>query len=323
MLATLALIIAANTTPAPALPSNCKKATAFTGTICTPQTAGKHPAILLLGGSEGGDMMSRAAPGFAAKGYVAASVAYFGLPGLPRTLEDIPVETVGKALDDIAKRGDVDPSRIAIMGISKGGEFALLAASTYAQIHAVVAAVPSPFAWQGIAQGPSAPESSWTIGGKAVPYVAYSSTMGQIFMTAFTQHKALDLRPGYAASMQENKAQIAPAMFKLENIRGPVMMLGADEDQIWDSDAQSQIGMLYLAQHHHPYADVFLHYAGAGHIFLFSSPDRPMTQASMGPIALLLGGTAQANAAAAAQAWPRIYAFLDSALQAGAAESSK
>lgn len=321
MLATLALIVAANT--ASPSPSNCTKAEAFTGTICTPQASGKHPAILLLGGSEGGDMMSHAAPAFAAKGYVAASVAYFGLSGLPSTLENIPVETVGKALDDIAKRSDVDASRIAIMGISKGGEFALLAASTYPQIHAVIAAVPSPFAWQGIAQGPSAPASSWTVGGKPVAFVPYGSAMGQIFMTAFTQHKPLDLRPGYVASMQENKAQIAPAMFKLENIRGPVMMLGADDDRIWDSDAQSEIGMQYLHDHHHPYADMYLHYAGAGHIFLFSSPDRPMTQAPMGPLTLLLGGTPQANAAAAAQAWPRVYAFLDTALQAGAAASGK
>jgi dienelactone hydrolase len=277
----------------------------------------------LLGGSEGGDMMSHAAPGFAAKGYVTASVAYFGLPGLPSTLENIPVETVGKALDDIAKRSDVDPARVAIMGISKGGEFALLAASTYPQIHAVIADVPSPFAWQGIAQGPSAPASSWTLGGKPVPYVPYGSTMGQIFMAAFTQHKPLDLRPGYVASMRENKAEIASAMFKLENIRGPVMMLGADDDQIWDSDAQAEIGMQYLHEHHHPYADVYLHYPGAGHIFLFASANRPMTQAAMGPFTLLLGGSAQTNTAAAAQAWPRIYEFLDTALQAGAAASSK
>lgn len=153
MLATLALLIAANATADPA----CTKAVAFTGTICAPATPGKHPAILLLGGSEGGDSMSLAASAFAKKGYVAASVAYFGSPGLHSTLENIPAETVGKALDVIAKRSDVDPTRIAIMGISKGAELALLAASTYPQFRAVIADVPSPFAWQGIAQAPERP----------------------------------------------------------------------------------------------------------------------------------------------------------------------
>lgn len=321
MIATLALILAVNA--ASPAPQNCTKAVAFTGTICAPGTPGKHPAIVLLGGSEGGDMMANAAPSFAAQGYVAASVAYFGMPGLPGSLENIPVETVGNALIDIAKRSDVDPNRIAIMGLSKGGEFALLAASTYPQIHAVVADVPSPFAWQGIPQGPSAPASSWTVGGKPVPYVAYSSAVGEIFGAAYSQHKPLDLRPGYDASMSENKAQIPQAMFALEKIRGPVMMIGAGGDRIWNSIAQSELGMQYLREHHHPYADVFLQYPGAGHIFLFATPQHPMTQASMGAMTLLLGGTAQANVAAAKQAWPRIYAFLDSALQAGRAAPGK
>jgi len=315
MFSALLLILAANTAQ-PQLPKNCTHATAFSGTICTPGTSGKHPAILLLGGSEGGDSMSyRAAPSFAAHGYVAATVAYFGSPGLPQSLENIPVETVGKALDDITKRSDVDPNRIAILGLSKGGEFALLAASTYPAIHAVIAAVPSPFAWQGIAQGPAAPQSSWTSAGKALPYVAYGSQMGELFGAAFSVHKPLDLRTGYDASMQQNKTQIPAAMFHLENIRGPVMMLAADDDQIWDSVAQSQLGMRYLRDHHYAYSDIYLHYQGAGHIFLFSSPERPMTQAPMGPLTLMLGRTAQANTQAAAQAWPRIFAFLSAALK--------
>lgn len=311
MLSSLALIVAAAT--APALPPGCASAQGFTGTICAPAAQGKHPAILLLGGSEGGDMMSRVAPQFAQQGYVAASVAYFGMPGLPQTLENIPVETVGKALKIVAARSDVDPARIAIMGISKGGEFALLAASTYPQIHAVIADVPSPFAWQGIAQGAGPATSSWTVAGKPVPYVHYGTVMGQVFAAAFTAHQPLDLRKGYDAAMQENESEIPGAMFHLENIKGPVLFLGADDDGIWNSVAQSQIGMDYLKQHHHPYADAFVHYAGAGHIFLFSSPGRPMTEAPMGPFTLDLGGTAQANVDAAKAAWPRIDAFLKAA----------
>ncbi len=314
MLTTLALILAASTAPAaPALPANCSKATAFTGTICTPSGSGKHPAILLLGGSEGGDMMAYVAPQIAQHGYVAASVAYFGLPGLPQSLENIPIETVGKALAALAQRGDVDPNRIAILGASKGGEFALAAASTYPQIHAVVADVPSPFAWQGIPQGPETPQSSWTLAGKPLPYVAYSPKIGELFAAAFTGGKTLDLRPGYVDSMQRNASQIPAAMFHLENIHGPVMMLAGGDDQIWDSVTQSQMGMQYLRDHHHPYADVFLQYPAAGHLFLFSSSARPMTQAPMGPVTLMLGGTAQANALASEQAWPRIYSFLSEA----------
>ena len=322
MIASLLLSVAvAAATPAPSLPTmpqlpqNCSKATAFTGTICTPAGAGRHPAILLLGGSEGGDIMAYSAPRFAGAGYVAASVAYFGLPGLPQSLEEIPVETVGKALAAIASRSDVDAGHIAIFGGSKGGELALLAASVYPQIHAVVADVPSPFAWQGIPRGPAAPKSSWTLHGQPLPYVPYTSRMGEIFGAAFSSGKPLDVRPGYDAAMEVNGAMIPAAMFHLENVHGPIMFVAADDDQVWDSVAQSHIGMKYLRDHHHAYADQYLHYAGAGHLFLFSTPQMPFTQVPMGGgVTMLLGGTAQANVQAAQDAWPRIMSFLSGAL---------
>ncbi|HEY9180597.1 MAG TPA: alpha/beta fold hydrolase [Candidatus Baltobacteraceae bacterium] len=313
MLPLFGLLLAA----ASASPANvtCAAARAFTGTVCVPSSSGKHPAILLLGGSEGGDSMAQLAKRFAGYGYVAASVAYFGAPGLPKTLENIPVETIGTALDGIAKREDVDPDKIAVLGGSKGGELALLVASTYPQIHAVVADVPSPFAWEGIAAGPGAPESSWTIAGKPVPYVPYTSTMGAQFMNAYTMHQPLDLRKGYDAAMMENEADIAPAMFPLQNIHGPVLLLAGDDDQIWNSQAQCALALAYLQQHHHAYADKYVHYAGAGHMFLFARPGHADTQAALGPMTLLLGGSEQSNVAAANAAWPLIGEFLQQALR--------
>lgn len=300
--------------PAP-LPSTCSAATSFEGTVCTPVTGGKHPAIVLLGGSEGGDMLRYAAPRFAEEGYVAASVAYFGAPGLPQSLENIPVETVGNAIAAVAARPDVDPQRIAILGLSKGGELALLTASLYPQIHAVVAVVASPFAWQGISRGFGSPQSSWTYRGKPLPFVPYGSAMGEQFATAASGHGAIDLRKGYDASYQQNQSDVSEAMFHLENIKGPVFFVAAGDDGIWNSPLQSQIGMTYLREHHHPYPDRVETYPGAGHIFLFSSPDRPMTTAPMGPFTLLLGGTAETNARAREQAWPAIFSFLGSALR--------
>lgn len=311
------LILAAATAAAPAVPPNCTKPVTFTGTICAPATPGKHPAIILLGGSEGGDQMANVAPQFANAGYVATSVAYFGLRGLPRLLELIPVEIVGGALVELSKRPDVDPNRIAIFGISKGGELGLLAASTYPQIHAVVADVPSPFGWESIPNGPvSVPQSSWTVAGKPVPFVPYGMAMAQAVGASYMQHKPLDLRPGYAAAMADKNA-VSAAMFHLENIHGPVLCLAAQDDQIWDSPAQCTIAMSYLQAQHHPYADVSQTYDGAGHIFLFATPERPLIQAGQNGIQILLGGTAQANVAAAKQAWPKIFSFLASALQAG------
>lgn len=311
-----ALIFAAATAAAPRpLPKNCAPATAFTGTICAPGGSGPHPLVVVLGGSEGGNDMQYALPRFVHRGYVAASVAYFGMPGLPQSLENIPLETVGNALSALTKRSDVDSKRIAVMGVSKGGEFALLAASEYPQIRAVVAAVPSPFAWQGIAQGFGPPQSSWTFRGKPLPYVAYGSAMGQLFGEAFNTHAPIDLRTGYDESMQAHAAQIPGAMFPLQNVRGPVLCISAGDDRIWDSPAQCAIAMKYLKSHRHAFADSEQNYPSAGHLFLFSSQSRPMTSAPAGPFTLELGGTAQANLAASAAAWPKIYAFLTAALK--------
>ena len=56
--------------------------TPFHGTVASPPDQKRRPAVILLGGSEGGDSMAAFAKLLAAHGYVAASVAYFGLPGL-------------------------------------------------------------------------------------------------------------------------------------------------------------------------------------------------------------------------------------------------
>ena len=315
MIATLALLAAVESTPAPA--PSCAPAADFTGTICTPATAGKHPAILLLGGSEGGNSMSRNATDFAKSGYVAASVAYFGLPGLPQSLVKVPVETVGAALAALQKRDDVDPQHIAIFGISKGGEFALLAASTYPAIHAVIADVPSPFGWQGISATPSsAAESSWSVAGKPVPFVPYTDAMGQAFGTAFGTHTPLDLRPAYDDALK-NTAAVAAAYFPLEKINGPVLFLSAGDDQIWDSVEQARMGMAYLNKMHHAFADQSQEYPDAGHLFVFATPERPFVDTPFaGGLTLRFGGTAAANVAAGVDVWPRIMTFLDTAAHA-------
>lgn len=316
MLSLILATVVAAAPPASAQPA-CSPATQFAGTICTPATSttSKHPAILLLGGSEGGDMMKNVAPVFANAGYVAVSVSYFRAPGLPQQLAQIPVETVGKALNAVAARSDVDPGRIAIMGVSKGGELALLAASTYAQIHAVVADVASPFAWQGIPQGPQPVGSSWTRDGKEVPYVHYGSTMGAINMDAYMNHKPLTLRQGYEASAKEHASEISAAMFAVQKIAGPVLLVAADDDGVWNSAAQSELAMKVLHDARHPYADTYVHYAGAGHLFLFAAADREMNQVNFGPLVLNMGGTLQADLAAQREAWPKIMSFLSTALK--------
>jgi acetyl esterase/lipase len=303
----------------PPLPSNCTAVQQpFIGTVCTPAGTGRHPAVILLGGSEGGDVTGRAlAPLFAERGYLAASVAYFKEPGLPQFLSDIPVETVGHALAAIQARPDVDPAHIAIFGGSKGGELALLAASTYPQITAVIADVPSPFAWMGIGQYGAPDGCSWTLGGKPLPCVPADAAAGRQIGVEYMQREPLVLRALYDASMNDDPAAVKAAFFPLERIHGPVLCLSGADDQLWNSPAYCKMAMAYLQSHHHPYADRAIDYPNAGHTFLWAihGPKSAITSVPIpGGASMAFGGTQAGDLQAASQAWPVIWQFLSVAL---------
>jgi acetyl esterase/lipase len=73
--------------------------------------------------------LSRRAAGLlAAHGYPTLSLAYFGEPGLPRELVNVPLEYFARAVRVLRRQPGVDPDHIAVMGDSRGGEAALLVA---------------------------------------------------------------------------------------------------------------------------------------------------------------------------------------------------
>ncbi len=306
--------------PQHVLPANCTSMTKpFVGTICAPAgDPGKHPAMILLGGSEGGDSLSRIAPAFASHGYVAASVAYFAAPGLPQTLVNVPVETIKSAIDVLQSRPDVNANAIGIMGGSKGGELALLAASTYPQIKAVVAVVPSPFAYMGLGEFNAPTGCSWSENGKPLPCVPPDSKAGAKIGEAFQAHQPIVLAPFYDASRNADPQLTSKAFFPLQKIDGPVLCLSGDDDKMWNSDAQCALTMQYLRDHHHGFGDAQVAYPNAGHTFISAvrGPQSAVTSVTDGPVTMAFGGTAQGDVAAASAAWPKIWDFLAKALGA-------
>jgi dienelactone hydrolase len=284
-MAVLAVAMRADGSPSAEADARCAPAAGFVGTICAPGLPGRRPTVLVLGGSGGGDRLAPVARRFAEHGYVGASVAYFGIAPLPRTLDEIPVETVGTAIDALIARDDVDPHRIAVFGDSKGGELALLAASTYPALRAVVGLVPSPFAWSGMARG-----ASWTLGGRPVRYVQVDRRVRG---------------DPYGAALRDHRGAALAAMFPLERVQGPLLLLAGDEDAVWDSPSQCEIAIAYLRAHQHPYPDRYVHYPHAGHAFLFATEQRPQ---------VTFGGTARGNVEAGQRAWIEIDDFLARAL---------
>ena len=137
------------------------------------RTAGTRPAVLVFGGSGGGLTSSVAAALLAAHGYPSLALAYFKVPGLPRSLHDIPLEYFTGALEVLRAQPGVDPDHVLVAGESRGGEAALLLGASFPElVDGVIAGVPSSVV--NPAPGPDASRPAWTLGGRPLPAVSPS-----------------------------------------------------------------------------------------------------------------------------------------------------
>jgi dienelactone hydrolase len=149
--------------------------------------ARRRPAVLLLGGSEGGAGMIDAAGLLAAHGYPSMALAYFDAPGLPTRLTRIPLEYFERALRLLRRQPQVDPDHTVVLGASRGGEAALLLASSFPRLlHGAIALVPS----SETGDSPADPgTAAWTYHGRPLPLrpIAVERITGPILTAAAGQ----------------------------------------------------------------------------------------------------------------------------------------
>jgi dienelactone hydrolase len=277
-----------------------------------PPGDGPHPAVIVLGGSEGGLPVLFAAPLLASHGYATLALAYFGLPGLPRGLVNIPLEYFGKAIAHvraaIAPRNDF----VAVYGTSRGGELALLVASLYADIRAVVAVVPSGLTSGGL--GPSEPgdlrpRGAWTLAGEPLPDMLENNRYW-VAEPVQSQSPIKDT-PRVLNAMRDLDA-VERATIAVERIKGPVLMVSGRDDQIWPSFELAEIARRRLEQHNHPWPFEHISYADAGHVMV--PPYGPTTATTIvHPVtrqAYALGGTPKGQIEAHVAYWRRTLDFL-------------
>jgi dienelactone hydrolase len=129
-----------------------------------PPGHGRHAAVLLFGGSEGGNSGVYEAALLASHGFPALSLAYFGEPGLPATLRNIPLSYFARAARLLAGEPGADPAHLVVQGYSRGSEAALLLGQyDPGLIHGVIVYSPSSMANAGLPGG-----VAWTMGGRPV-----------------------------------------------------------------------------------------------------------------------------------------------------------
>lgn len=252
------------------------------GRFFVPEAGGPHPAVLVVGGSGGRmDWSAEAASLLASHGFAALALAYFGMDGLPPTLERIPLEYFGAALDWLAAQPEVAPGRIAACGMSRGGELALLLGATFPAIRAVVA-----FAGSGAVHPayPPSGRSAWTWRGRELP-------------------------------CSDTNAPVLHAI-EVERIQGPVMCIVGEADALWPAAKLTGVALRRLRDMGFPHRVELLSYPDAGHFLGWPHVATTMTRFRH-PVSgqeLDRGGSPEGTARARQDAWPRMLAFLHDSL---------
>lgn len=206
----------------------------------------QRPAIILLGGSEGGLSTARdLGPALASRGYAVLALGYYSpdwgggreIPELPASFVDLPIERLAEARDWLRRQAGIHADTVGVMGLSKGAEFALLGCSKYAWIAATAAIVPSDVVWEG--WGPASAgtglSSSFSWQGEPLPFTPYEGS--DAYFGAFERGARPDvtLASVHMRGRWAHPARAAAARIDVAACRGEVLVAGGGEDTIWPS----------------------------------------------------------------------------------------
>lgn len=271
------------------------------GVFRTPDSEGVFPAVLALGGSDGGTPLYFADL-LVPEGFACLSLAYWGTPETQPWFTDIPLERIERGLHWIIDRSETGThgGRVALIGASRGAELALLVAATYPElVGPVVAYTPSSVAWQGIdlTLPPGETRSSWTRRGESLAYVPFPPEI-----EPNQSSDGVSWLPVMEAGLSDAEV-VAASMIEIEKCTGPLLLVSGGDDHVWPT--ARMCGMLTdrMASHGESERITHLHYPEAGHmLFPYSRPaDTLVPETPMD-----LGGSPEANAAAHVDAWPSV-----------------
>lgn len=275
-----------------------------------------RPVIVVLHGADGGTGASeRFGPKLASLGYAVVGLPYYspdwGDYGPPKAVADLPGSFIDIRVDQIAElrdwletRPEVDADRIALFGGSKGAEFALIAASKYPWLTSIVAFAPSDLVWEGWglemieAEGT---RSSFSFDGRPLPFMPYVG-----FVDGLLAGPAADLLKIHEDGRAAHPDREAVARIRIEDFPGPVLLVAGDDDSEWRSGQMAR--NLEAVRATAGLDTTLLVYPDAGHDISGDGWAPTIVGIERG------GGSAEANARAQRDAWPKILDFLERTL---------
>ncbi|WP_368658130.1 acyl-CoA thioester hydrolase/BAAT C-terminal domain-containing protein [Metabacillus halosaccharovorans] len=283
------------------------------GTVFHPDSHGSYPAVIILGGSDGG-MQEHAAALLASKGYVTFALSYFGAEGVPKDLENIPLEYFHKATMWL-KNHPHSNGEVSLIGYSRGGELALLLGETYPHYTSVIAGAPSAYITSGMKNGIFAPVSSWILNEEPLPYMKFTYRFSAMFsfLKNWIIKKPISFLPIWDQTLK-NKEAIKEARIAVEKIKAPIMFISGEDDQLWPSNQYVKLMEETLKKSNTPHQNQYLYYENSGHFssFPYSFVNLPsnVLMNTGGGMTMNFGGSKSANAEAAKDSWRKILAFL-------------
>jgi alpha-beta hydrolase superfamily lysophospholipase len=255
-------------------------------------TAGTSTGVLVLSGSSGRVESERAAV-LAGVGTTALTYRWFGSPGRPHGIWELPVESFDWAVDRLASHCD----RVVLVGASKSAEAFLLYAADDPRVDAVVAVSPSHVVWANVAPGPDGElrpqHSSWSRAGAAFPFVPYDDDV------AVTGDPPA-FEPVYRASLAATHPdRVAAATIPVERFFGDVLLVAGGDDRVWP--ALDFARLIEARRTAYALPTTLVTHPAAGHRVLL-----PGETVATGGDRMARGGTESADRALGLLAWPEI-----------------
>lgn len=286
----------------------------LTGRLFEGNGEGTHYGVLVLHGAGGGGGYEREYARYLAEhGYTAFCVEYFGAPGTPEALTQIPLTYFGRAIEWLIAQPEIESGHVGVVGFSRGGEAALLVGAHFEQIGVVVGYVPSGLAFPAPTwmDGVDEEVAAWTIDGEPVPYIPVDEFVetSDKGLKEPLKRQADDDPSAVECATQARRAQAA---IEVERIDGPVLLISGEADRVWPSADLSTVAVDRLDANHHPWPYRHLSFQKAGHAirvpYRFDDTDDPTARHKF-------GGTNQANARASAEAWWAVLDYLQRGLR--------
>lgn len=192
---------------------------------------GSGAGVLVLSGSSGRIEDERCRI-LARAGLTALSVRWFGGPGQPPGICEVPLETFESATELLRSRG---ARRIGVLGASKGAEAALHLSVLDPGIDAVVALSPTSLTWANVGPGRDGRtrpyRSSWTWRGEAMPFVPYDDS----WTPTGAEGAPVAVLGWYERSRRTFADRVGAAAIPVERSAADLLLVGGGDDAMWPS----------------------------------------------------------------------------------------